>query len=91
MTHHCRAIDLAVRFRHYEEVGECWDERCAVAEKSVSPLEQTELLCIIFPEECQEDIARHSECPQRVGGHEPAQRSSQPIIWPHLRFRKTYH
>ena len=63
MTHHCRAIDPAAQIRLYKEIGECRNEWGAVAEKDVSPLEQTELLRIISSEKCQVYIARHGEGP----------------------------
>ena len=72
MTYHCRTIDLAVRFRLYKAIGKCWNERCAVAEKDIFPLEQAELLYVVFPQECQVNIARHGESPQRISGYKPA-------------------
>jgi hypothetical protein len=71
-THHCRAVDLPAGVRPDEEIDECRNEWYAVAENNVSPLEQTELLCVVFSKECQVNIARHGKGPQRIGGHKPA-------------------
>jgi hypothetical protein len=75
-TYYCGAVDLPTGVRSYEEIDECRNEWYAVAEENVPPLEQTELLCIVFSKECQVNIARHGECPQGIGGHEPTAHSS---------------
>src|SRR4051812_49403066 len=70
-THHCRTIDLAARLRPYKAKDEGRNERYAVAEEDIFPLERTELCCVVFPEEYEVNITRHGEGPQRVGDHKP--------------------
>jgi hypothetical protein len=70
-THHCRTIDFAARLRPYKEKGKGRNERYAVTEEDIFPLEQTELFCVVFPEKCEINITRHSEGPQRIGDHKP--------------------
>jgi hypothetical protein len=68
-THHCRTIDFAARFRPYKEKGKGRNERYAVIEENIFPLEQTELFCVVFPEKCEINITRHSEGSQRIGDY----------------------
>jgi hypothetical protein len=71
-THHCRTIDLAARLRPHKEKAECYNEGCAVAEKDIFPLERTELFGVESPEECQVDVKRHGEGPQRISEQKTA-------------------
>jgi hypothetical protein len=73
MTHHCRTIDLAVRFRLDKAIDKCRNEGCAVAEKDISPLEQAKLVDVVLSEECQVNIACHAKGKQRISGHKPAE------------------
>jgi hypothetical protein len=68
-THHCRTIGLAARLRPYKEKDEGRNERYAVAEEDIFPFKQTELMCVVFPEEREINIIRHGEGPQRISDH----------------------
>ena len=54
-----------------EEVDKCRDERDAVAEHYIFPLQCLQLVCVVFPKEGEVDIQSHGERPECVCRHEP--------------------
>ena len=90
-THHCRTINLAARLRPDTEKDEGRNERYAVAEEDIFPLERPELFCVVFPEECEVNITRHSEGPYRIGDHKPVADQSVTPDSSVLEVDKAYH
>jgi hypothetical protein len=60
-----------MRLRPYKEKGKGRNERYAVAEEDIFPLERTELFCVVFVEECEVNVTRHGEGPHRIGDQKP--------------------
>lgn len=65
------AIDTMAGRAYNKEVGQRWDEWYAVAGQEVPFLHDPDLLCVVFMEERQVDIASHRKRPICVSTHEP--------------------
>jgi hypothetical protein len=65
------AIDMIAVRAYNKEVGKRRDERYTIAGQEVPFLHDPDLLCVVFMEECQVDIASHRKRPICISAHEP--------------------